>query len=169
MVGRIFWPGSLAAASEGNDPAELLRSLERRGLVSARTSSTIEGQPEFIFRHVLIRDVAYASVPKARRARAHAETAEWIEALAGDRSEEFGELLAYHYAAAVAGEDADLAWAAEPQRHAELRATAVRALVNAGNSPLDAGSRSTRRLSSMNRHWRSQTVTPNVPWRWRDR
>ena len=134
VVGRIFWPGSLAAASEGYDPAELLRSLERRGLVSARTSSTIEGQPEFIFRHVLIRDVAYASVPKARRARAHAETAEWIEALAADRVEEFGELLAYHYAAAAAGEDADLAWAAEPQRHAELRATAVRALVNAGNA-----------------------------------
>jgi len=133
VVGRTFWPGPLAAASNGRDPMDVLRSLERRGLVSARPSSTIEGQPEFMFRHVLIRDVAYASVPKATRARAHAETAEWIEGLASDRIEEFGELLAYHYAAAAAGEDADLAWAATPQRHDELRAKAVTALVSAGN------------------------------------
>jgi class 3 adenylate cyclase/tetratricopeptide (TPR) repeat protein len=134
VVGRTFWPGSLRAAANGHDPMELLRSLERRGLVSARTSSTIEGQPEFIFRHVLIRDVAYASVPKARRARAHAETGLWIEELAGERLEEFGEVLAYHYAAAVAGVDADLAWADAPGQRDELRERAVRALLAAGNS-----------------------------------
>ena len=134
VVGRIFWPGSLGAATNDNEPMETLRSLERRGMVSARTSSTIEGQPEYMFRHVLIRDVAYASVPKARRARAHAETAGWLATLAGDRQEEFGELLAYHYAAAVSGEDADLAWAGSPDRREELRQQAVLALVNAGNS-----------------------------------
>ena len=134
VVGRVFWPGSLGAATNGNESMETLRSLERRGMVSARTSSTIEGQPEYLFRHVLIRDVAYAGVPKARRARAHAETAEWLAALAGDRQDEFGELLAYHYAAAVAGEDADLAWADTPDRREELRREAVLALLNAGNS-----------------------------------
>ncbi|MEX2547726.1 MAG: adenylate/guanylate cyclase domain-containing protein [Chloroflexota bacterium] len=136
VVGRIFWPGSLAAAANGRDPVDLLRALERRGLVSARTSSTIEGQPEYIFRHVLIRDVAYASVPKARRARAHAETGRWIETLAADRLDEFGELLAYHYAAAAAGEDADLAWADAPAERDDLRKRAFDALVSAGNAAL---------------------------------
>ena len=134
VVGRIFWPGSLGAATNGLDLADVLRSLERRGLISARTSSSIEGQPEYIFRHVLIRDVAYASVPKARRARAHAETGRWLEHLAADRLEEFGEMLAYHFAAAAAGEDADLAWAAEPGQHEELRARAVNALIRAGTA-----------------------------------
>ena len=137
VVGRIFWPGPLGGASastDGRDPMDLLRSLERRGLVSARPSSTIEGQPEFIFRHVLIRDVAYASVPKATRARAHAETARWIEALATGRMDEFLELLAYHYAASATGEDADLAWAREPAEREALRQRAFNALVTAGTA-----------------------------------
>ena len=81
----------------------------------ARPTSTIEDEPEYIFRHVLIRDVAYASVPKKRRARAHAETGRWIETLAGDRADEFAELIAFHYGAAVSGDDVDLAWEDEPQ------------------------------------------------------
>jgi hypothetical protein len=35
-----------------------------------------------------VRDVAYAGLPKARRARAHAEHAAWLEGLASDRREE---------------------------------------------------------------------------------
>ena len=125
VVGRIFWPGSLGTGTDSAPPSDLLRSLERKGLVSVRPTSTIEGESEYIFRHVLIRDVAYASVPKARRARAHAETGRWIERLAADRLEEFGELLAYHFTAAAAGEDADLAWADAPGEREQLQATRV--------------------------------------------
>jgi class 3 adenylate cyclase/tetratricopeptide (TPR) repeat protein len=130
VVGRTFWPGSLGSATATT--SEGLRSLERRGLIGARPTSTIEGEAEYIFRHVLIRDVAYASVPKSRRARAHAETAKWIEQLAGDRIEEFDELLAYHYAAAVSGEDADLAWADAPDERDRLRRQAFEACLRAG-------------------------------------
>jgi len=55
---------------------------------------------------LLVRDVAYASLPKARRARAHAEIGKWIEEIAGDRTEEFEELLAYQFRSAVAGDAA---------------------------------------------------------------
>jgi class 3 adenylate cyclase/tetratricopeptide (TPR) repeat protein len=133
VVGRIFWPGSLGPSSVATG-AELLRSLERRGLIAARPTSTIEGETEYIFRHMLIRDVAYASVPRARRARAHAETGRWIEELAGDRIEEFGEVLAYHYAAAAAGDDADLAWADEPGERERLRQRAIEILLRAGGA-----------------------------------
>jgi class 3 adenylate cyclase/tetratricopeptide (TPR) repeat protein len=132
VVGRIFWPGSLRSAESDKPVAETLRSLERRGLVSARPVSTIEGEREYTFRHVLIRDVAYASVPKARRARAHAEVGRWIEELAGDRVDEFGELLAYHYTTAAAGEDADLAWADDPDGREEIRRRAFDVLLRAG-------------------------------------
>jgi predicted ATPase len=59
VVGRTFWPGALAASS---DPAaaDVLMRLERRGLVATRQTSTIADEPEYIFRHVLIRDVAYS-------------------------------------------------------------------------------------------------------------
>jgi class 3 adenylate cyclase/tetratricopeptide (TPR) repeat protein len=132
VVGRVFWPGSLGPTIEGQAATDLLRSLERRGLVSARPTSTIAGESEFMFRHVLIRDVAYASVPRARRARAHAETGRWLEELAADRLDEFGELLAYHYAAAAVGEEADLAWTDQPEEREQLRRRAFEVLVSSG-------------------------------------
>ena len=134
VVGRVFWPGALGATADGAQLGELLRSLERKGLIGTRPTSTIEGEPEYIFRHILIRDVAYSGVPKARRARAHAETGRWIERLSGDRPEEFGELLAYHYAAAAAGEDADLAWGDAADEREALRMLALDSLIRAGSA-----------------------------------
>ena len=53
-----------------------------------------------MFKHVLIRDVAYESLPRKERSRAHVETAAWIEETSGERAGEFAELLAHHYDAA---------------------------------------------------------------------
>ncbi|OLD49994.1 MAG: hypothetical protein AUI42_05380 [Actinobacteria bacterium 13_1_40CM_2_65_8] len=121
VIGRVFWAEPLRRSVGGDVSAEL-RSLERRGLVSARTTSSLASQMEYIFKHALVRDVAYASLPKARRARAHAELGAWIEQLAGDRADEFGELLAYHFRTAVAGEDADLAWSEAEREPVRVRA-----------------------------------------------
>ena len=63
-------------------------------------SSSIAGQAEFSFKHVLIRDVAYESLPRKERGRAHAETAAWIERTSGEGTGEPAELLAHHYDAA---------------------------------------------------------------------
>jgi hypothetical protein len=60
--------------------------------------------------------------------------ADWLEETAGDRREEFLDLLAHYYAAAAAAEDADLAWADEPERREEVRGRAFRTLVDAGLS-----------------------------------
>ncbi len=122
VVGRVFWAEPLRRSLAGDDVAAALLALERRGLVSARSASSLTGQLEYAFRHVLIRDVAYASLPKARRARAHAEVGAWIEELAGDRVEEYRELLAYHFTTAVAGDDADLAWSAGEREPVRLKA-----------------------------------------------
>jgi class 3 adenylate cyclase/tetratricopeptide (TPR) repeat protein len=132
VVGRVFWEEPVTRAIGNGAVSDSLLRLERRGLVFVRPTSTIAGQVEFAFKHALVRDVAYASLPKTRRARAHAEHAKWIEELAGDRVDEFAELIAHHYRTAVAGEDADLAWADDPSSRDSVQEKAFQALLRAG-------------------------------------
>ncbi len=102
VVGRVFWPGPVRLLLNGHS-AELddtLNRLQDRDLVLSRLSSSIAGEPEFIFKHVLTRDVAYESLPRRELIPAHAAVARWLEERAGDRSREYAELLAYHYATA---------------------------------------------------------------------
>jgi DNA-binding SARP family transcriptional activator len=119
VIGRTFWADALPADAP---LGPVLRSLEERGFVMTRAPSRLPGQRELRFVHGLTRDVAYHALPRGERVRAHAVAARWIARLAGDRRDEFVELLAHHYeAAAPSGDEA-------------LRAEAVRALVAAGNA-----------------------------------
>ncbi len=102
VVGRVFWTGPLTRLL-GSDRARLeqaLGSLEDRGLVLTRLTSSLADEREYIFKHILTRDVAYESLPRRERAIAHAEVAGWMEETAGERQGEFIELLAHHYAEA---------------------------------------------------------------------
>ena len=107
VVGRVFWDGAVANLARADDLGAALRTLRRREFVLESLSSSIPGSREYVFKHVLIRDVAYASLPRRERGRAHAETATWIEQTCGERTGELAELLAHHYDAAYAflGED----------------------------------------------------------------
>jgi class 3 adenylate cyclase len=119
VVGRIFWTGPVAALLDGDALDEILDRLEDRELVLARLGSSMAGEHEYIFKHVLIRDVAYESLPKRDRARAHTRIARWIEDTLGERTREFSELLAYHYAEAHRGATADPS--ADPGEIEDLR------------------------------------------------
>lgn len=99
VVGRIFWDRLLAHLA-GRSPGAtvgLIRSLRVKELVVPREPSTLSDAQEYAFRHVLIRDVAYDSIPKLERARKHREVAQWAEEQLGDRADEVVELLAAHY------------------------------------------------------------------------
>jgi class 3 adenylate cyclase len=133
VIGRTFWADAVAHATSLEVGGTLL-ALERRGLVVVRPTTSLTGQEEFAFKHALVRDVAYASLPKARRARAHAEAGAWIERLASDRTDEFAELIAHHYETAVAGDDADLAWLDDTAGREEIRLRAFGALIAAGRA-----------------------------------
>jgi len=133
VIGRTFWASAVEHAIGGEVAAALL-GLERRGLVTVRPTSTLGGQEEYAFKHALVRDVAYSSQPKARRARAHAEAGAWIELLAGDRTDEFAELIAHHYETAVVGDDADLAWLDDSAGREAIRLRAFHALLVAGTA-----------------------------------
>ena len=76
------------------------------------------GETESAFWHALGRDVAYAQLPRAARAARHVAAARWLEAKAGDRVGDIGEVLAHHYTVALdlaeATGNADLAAVAKP-------------------------------------------------------
>ena len=131
VVGRVFWPGPVLRLlnGEGPDLDDTLAKLEDRELVQSRLGSAVSGQREFVFKHVLTRDVAYESLPRRDRALAHSTVAEWIESMAGERRGEFAELLAYHYEEAHRGRRDDAR--NSPEEVERLRKQAFSALMQA--------------------------------------
>jgi class 3 adenylate cyclase len=140
VLGKVFWAGALSEMG-GRDPAEVeqaLHELSRKELVRASRSSSMEGDHEYGFWHVLVRDVCYAQIPRAARAERHRAAAGWIERQAGERAEDLADVLAHHYLSAC-----ELARAAGKAEDAlELEASAIRYLTLAGERalPLDVGS-----------------------------
>ena len=122
VVGRVFWAGPVAELLGGVEIDWL--ALEERDFVCRRPGSTLTGEREFAFKHTLTREVAYSSLPKARRGRLHAAFAAWVERL-GEGRDEHAPLLAHHYAEAVRPEDVDLAWPGEEDEAERLRAKAL--------------------------------------------
>ncbi len=96
VVGRIFWQGALESLAPG-ETERAVEGLISKGLMRERERSSIEGERELIFKHVLTRDVAYESIPRARRGAIHAEVGSFIEARTRGRWEEFAEILAHHF------------------------------------------------------------------------
>ncbi len=91
VVGKEFWPGAVAALGSGDETlGPTLLGLARRELVEPAVSS-ISGEDGFRFRHALIRDAAYAGIPKRTRADLHERFAGWVE-LHDHRDE----LVGYH-------------------------------------------------------------------------
>ena len=75
-------------------PSDLL-SLVRKELIRPERT-TLPGEDAFRFRHLLVRDSAYDSIPKAQRAELHERFADWLERVAGDSVAEQEEIVAYH-------------------------------------------------------------------------
>ncbi len=93
IVGKVFWLGALDATEQQ------LHALQQKEFVQRARRSSVEGQTEYAFKHLLLRDVAYGQVPRADRAEKHLRAAGWIEALG--RSEDHAEMIAHHYANAL--------------------------------------------------------------------
>ena len=103
VVGKVFWAGAVAAMT-GDDRwtlEERLQRLARRDFLRRERRSSVEGESEYAFLHVLVRDVAYGSIPRSGRAVKHRLAAEWLETLSDDRTEDRAELLAHHYGRAL--------------------------------------------------------------------
>lgn len=96
VIGRVFWEGALETLDGSPGQTKIIRELERRNFITERTSSSFAGQIEYAFTHVLVRDVAYQTMPRKQRGQTHRAVAEWIEQTSGERIHELSELLAHH-------------------------------------------------------------------------
>lgn len=128
VVGEVFWDGAVAAvAGAGRDEVlQCLEALERREVVRRSLTSTVGGEQQFAFRHVLVRDAAYGRIPRSLRVMQHQRCADWLDSSAPDRGDDVAELRAYHRVtayelAAVLGLDLDPY--TEPARAALLAAS----------------------------------------------
>jgi class 3 adenylate cyclase/tetratricopeptide (TPR) repeat protein len=134
VVGRVFWAGALAEMG-GRDAREVeqdLHELARKELVRPGRTSSMEGEQEYGFWHVLVRDVCYAQIPRSSRAARHRAAAAWIERKAGERAEDLADVLAHHYLEAL-----ELARAVGNTDETEgLEAGAIRYLALAGERAL---------------------------------
>jgi class 3 adenylate cyclase/tetratricopeptide (TPR) repeat protein len=124
VVGKVFWADTVAemGGREQGDVELALHELARKELVRPTRTSSMAGESEYSFWHLLVRDVAYSQIPRAERARRHRSAAAWIERKAGERVEDLAEVLAHHYLQALelaeaAGDATQVRELAAPARH----------------------------------------------------
>ena len=126
VFGRSFRPSGVEAIASdlaGRGDA-ICEALMDKDLVRP------SGADSFVFRHILIREVAYQTLPRATRAKLHAAAAAWIETRAAGREDAVAELIAFHYreaASLVSAANAD-----DPETSA-IKRHAVRWLVRAAD------------------------------------
>ena len=68
VIGEVFWPGAVATLGGARGHGELeecLHGLERRQFVRRERRSSVAGETQYTFAHVLVRDVAYGQIPRA--------------------------------------------------------------------------------------------------------
>jgi class 3 adenylate cyclase/tetratricopeptide (TPR) repeat protein len=130
VVGSVFWVGAVASIG-GLDVALVetqLRGLESKEFVRRERRSSMAGETQYGFLHVLVRDVAYGQIPRTNRAERHRRVARWLESPdAVERPEIRAEMLAHHYLSAL-----EYARPGGTDR-ASLEARARSALVEAGD------------------------------------
>ncbi|HST15994.1 MAG TPA: AAA family ATPase [Gaiellaceae bacterium] len=138
LIGRVFWRGALERLAPDLEVVELLDRLVEREFVIAEERSSISGDHAYRFKHVLIRDVAYGGMSKARRAEEHQVFAAWVASRARD---ELAEIRAHHLEQAV-----DLLVELAGTIPEDLARSAAEALEEAGRRGLRRGAlRSARR------------------------
>jgi tetratricopeptide (TPR) repeat protein len=89
VVGKEFWHGIVAEL--GSDAA-VLPALVRKELIRPHRATAFAADDAYQFRHDLIRDAAYAEIPKERRAALHERCAVWLEG----HLAEHDEIVGYH-------------------------------------------------------------------------
>jgi DNA-binding SARP family transcriptional activator len=98
VVGHDFWVGAVADLLPPRARPTLARhlaALAQKGLTEA-DASPAPFEQAFRFRHVLIQEAAYRSLPKGRRAELHERVASWLErSPLGLRVDE-DQLIGYH-------------------------------------------------------------------------
>jgi class 3 adenylate cyclase/tetratricopeptide (TPR) repeat protein len=96
VEGEVFHSAAVSALLGDTGPATpYFQTLVRKELLRP-ARGTLGAEDAYRFRHLLIRDAAYAAIPKEVRADLHRRFAEWLERAASERLAEYEEILGYH-------------------------------------------------------------------------
>jgi class 3 adenylate cyclase/tetratricopeptide (TPR) repeat protein len=133
VEGTLFHVGSVAALAPNIEGvSRRLMALVRKEFIRPDRPD-FAGEDAFRFRHLLIRDSAYESMPKRTRADLHERFADWLVTRAADVGGGLDAIVAHHldqahrYLTELGGEDA---------RRAELAAIAGARFLGAGRAAL---------------------------------
>ena len=90
VFGESFPRGGVAALGGRSDEAmsKAVDTLIQRQFVRQTVAPSPQAERELMFWHALVRDVAYAEIPKRARVDKHAAVAEWLEASAAERADD---------------------------------------------------------------------------------
>ena len=93
VFGRAFRAAGVGALEPGlaMQAGRLCENLADRDLVRAADAD------RFAFRHILIQEVAYGTLPRSERARLHGAAARWVESTSEGREVAVAEILAFHH------------------------------------------------------------------------
>ena len=97
VIGKVFWAGAVQAVRKVERIEQVLDELESRDFLRREPSSRVQGDVEYRFKHILIRDVCYETITRAERKTAHGAVARYIESASGEKVREVAWLLAYHW------------------------------------------------------------------------
>jgi len=97
VIGKVFWRGLLLAVADHEEVDETLDALEARDFIRRDPSSQLSGDQQFVFKHMLIREVAYSIIPRAARRERHAAVARHVEETIAGAPETLSNILAYHW------------------------------------------------------------------------
>jgi class 3 adenylate cyclase/predicted ATPase len=125
VIGRQFSYALLQAVSQLDD-ATLHRELARLVQAELVYQRGLPPQGTYLFKHALVRDVAYASLLKSTRQQYHQRIAQVLAARFPEIAETQPELLAHHYTESDCHQKAAMYW-----RRAGERASAGSAYVEA--------------------------------------
>ena len=95
VEGEVFHRGAATVMVNAPDLLSALDELTATSWLYPARSDFVE-EAAYRFRHLLVRDAAYATIPKRRRAAMHCTLADWLAARSGSRETEFEEIIAYH-------------------------------------------------------------------------
>jgi len=97
VFGEVFWSGAARALlgedADASETHEHLEALERAELLTRRSTSRFMGHTEWVFRHALVRDAAYAMLTANDCEVGHRLAGEWLESV----SERDARVLAQHF------------------------------------------------------------------------